>query len=63
MTKNNASRFENPVVADNGQTLGWWWLDGDMVTVRSPTGVTKSARRSASNDTLARLMLREPWAN
>lgn len=55
---------KNEVLDASGTKIGSWWLDGEMICVENRQGLTKWARKSSANgnETLARLMLREPWA-
>lgn len=63
MTKSTRPRDRNPVHDDAGAVIGWWSIDGDMIRVESLNGQTNHARPSpGANEALARIMLREPWA-
>ena len=55
----------NDIVDDEDNVIGRWWLKKDgWMSVRSPSGATKSARPTlGSQVALARSMLEEPWAS
>lgn len=53
----------NDVTNDGGQVIGRWRIEGGMLRVAARNGGSRSARPSSgSNETLARIMLSEPWA-